>query len=251
MMLIGDFADRLCRDIVHSVGRRDDRSFVVTTFRYPDGDLIALYAEGRGEDSYLTDKGTTLFKCTVSRIQMNEARQDLVDSVCRRYGVTLRDGELRKALRMQSFGLDCLRFCEAMTRISNLQFDADARSRSAFTEQVAALLERRVAPVRPILRRWTNPQLDPQGDYPIDFCVGDGNEARNVFAVGSAGKSTLVSAVSSFLKLHGAYVPTLSLVDPEIKLGTHHLNRLQRASTEIRFGVIGNEQDIVQFALAG
>ncbi len=249
-MALTDLANKLCRDMVHSVGHRHNRGFITTTFRYPDGDFVALYPEGIGENTYITDKGQTLFKCVVNRIPMSESREDLIDGICKRYDVVLQGGEFRKRVDLDRFGFHCLRFCEALTRVSNLQMDGDAKDRSTFSARVAALIERDVAPVRQVYHRWTDPQLDPKGDYPVDYRVNAEGPARNIFAVGSGGKSTLVSAVSSFLKLHDTYVPTMSIVDPDIQLGTHHLNRLQRASTEIRFGVTGYEQDIVNFALS-
>ena len=248
-MLFFDLTSRLCRDMVHSVAQRDERKLITTTFRYPDGDFIPIYYEGVGSDFYITDKGQTLFKCAVKRIAV-DSRQDLIDGICKRYDVTLQEGEFRKRVDFDRFGFQCLRFCEAITRVSNLQMESDARDRSTFPARVAALIEREVAPRRAVDPRWTDPNLDPKGDYPVDYHVNKVGVPRNIFTVGSGGKSTLVSAVSSFFKLHNAYVPTLSLVDPDVKLGTHHLNRLQRASTEIRFGVTGYEDQIVKFALA-
>lgn len=249
MIDVSTIAGRLCGDLVLDVAQRGDRSFVVSSFRYPDGDYVLIYFDNYGERDFATDRGTTLFKCTVDRIAITDARNELITSICRRYGVELRDGELRKPLS-DNPGLDCLRFCEAITRVSNLQYET-AKDRSVLSDEVADFLEREVSPFRKIQRGWTDPQIDPDGDYPVDYRLNGVGQPRNIFYVGSGGKSTLVSAVSSFLRLNRLFVPTLAIVDPEIHLGRHHVGRLQRATTEIRFGLAGYEKDVIEFSLEG
>lgn len=241
----------VCRDLVRRVGRSGGRSFIVSTFTYPDGDFINLYVESpKNGETYLSDFGTTLFKCAVDRVSLNDTREDRIRTICRLHDIEYCDGAFRRRIRPQAAGLDFLSFCQALTRVSNLQFESEAREMSPLAEEVNQLLQREVAPQRSIVRRWTHPEFDPNKDFPVDYHVGGAIGGRNIFYVGSSGKSNLVVAVSSFLKLHAAGLPTLSIVDPTMKLSSHPLRRLQIASTEIRFGVTGNERDIVAFALA-
>jgi hypothetical protein len=190
----------------------------------------------------------TLFKCLVNRIAMNESRRALVDSVCRRYGVTNFDSELRIEIQPRTVRQNCLSLCEAVTRISNLHFEAAVRERSKIHDEVYDLLRRGIAAPRKIESVWSHPTIDPDKDFPVDFHLNGYGEPRNIFFVGSPGKSTLVAAVVGFLKLNNASAPTMSIVDPELTLPTRHIHRLQRVSDEVRYGVKGYEREIIAFA---
>jgi hypothetical protein len=244
-------AKLLCRDFVLTVGRRHERQFVVTRFRYPDGDYVPLYVRQEGSRTVATDLGTTLFKCTVRRVAITDQRDAFIRSVCRRYGVEYEQGVLTTPITPESAGRNCLSLCEAITRVSNLQLESDTRDRSTLPAQIDRLFEQHVSPKRTVTRDWYHPDLDSNADYKVDYHLNGAGEARNVFFVGSSAKSTLVAAVNNFLKLHGAFAPTLTIVDPQVQLGKHYLNRLQRASTQIRFGLRGYEDDVVRFALGG
>ena len=250
----GSVANMLCRDIVRSCGQRGDRQFLVTNFRYPDGDFINLYfyANEATGGMLVTDKGTTLFKCLVAGIGITTTRSSLIESICYRYGIKQsEDGELCKEFKRTDIGKESLRFCEGIVRISNLQFDNELRSRSVIYEDLSALLEREVSPHRSIHRHWFHPDFDPTHDYPVDFHINSRQEPRNIFFIGSAAKSNLTVLVSSFLRLNNLSFPTLAVVDPEVRLPKHNLSRLQRVSTEIRFGLRDYERDVVDFALGG
>jgi hypothetical protein len=246
-----NLAQLLCRDFVHSVGTRHERSFIVTNFRYPDGDFVLLYVQPDGDQCIITDLGTTLFKCTVARVILTDTRKNLLNVICRKYGIEQDHGALRKVINVKSVGADTLAFCEAVTRISNLQMETDSGSRSVIPAQIERLLEQRVTPQRQFVRKWSHPDLDTSGDYPVDYRLNGVGEARNVFIVGSPAKSTFVAAASSFFRLNAIYVPTLAIIDPEVHFGRHYISRLQRAATEIRYGVTGYEEQIVRFALSG
>jgi hypothetical protein len=75
-------------------------------------------ASWRGRDE-LTDRGNTSFKFRVNRVGLTELRLNLIDSICQRYQMEFVGGVLRKKLSQKDCGLDCLRFCEGLTRVSS------------------------------------------------------------------------------------------------------------------------------------
>ena len=244
-----DLASRLCEDMVRKVAKHDFRSYVITHFSYPDGDSINLYVERRGEETRVSDLGTTMHRCNLNGVEMTPKRAEFISTICKTYGVDFAENALSKQLT-DDIGVDCLDLCQSIIRVSNLEFDADTRQRSRLKEYVDRLLQRFVAPKRPITSQWTAPS-DHRHAYPVDFHMNSVGDARNIFHVASSEKSTLVSAVCNYLKLVDAFAPTMAIIDPKLNLGEHQLDRLQISATELRWGVEDNEEAIVKFALSG
>jgi hypothetical protein len=144
-----------------------------------------------------------------------------------------------------------MELCEAITRVSSIYYHAGAQLRSPLPVIVGALLRERVEPIRGVERRWVDRRHDPKGAFPVDFHVNSIGEPRNIFSVSSAGKAVMVSAVVNFLRAHGHRWPTMTVIDKEAGLGPKDVNRLELASTELRFGIEDHEDDVVQFALNG
>jgi hypothetical protein len=117
--------------------------------------------------------------------------------------------------------------------------------------QIESILNLRLRQGRQILRHWTDQQFDRKSSFPVDYRLNGLGEARHLFHVLTSEKATLISAIAGFLRTHNIYVPTMSIVDPDAKLGEHHLDRLQLASTEIKFGVQNYEDDIAAFVNSG
>jgi hypothetical protein len=247
-MNVTELAGGLCGDLVRSVAQRGTRSFIVTNFRYPDGDSVNLYLESKGASEWLTDLGTTIFKYGTNGLELSDSRRQFIQAICNTYGLELEKTVFRKRLTVDRPGLDCLSFCEALSRISTLEYQKESRHKGSFFEQVDNLLKHRVEAVRKIERRWTDPLIDPNQSFPVDYRMNGTGTPRNLFYVATADKSNLVSAVCNFFKIKGVYVPTMSVIDPDLNLGKHHMDRLQLASTHLRFGVVGSEDAIVEFA---
>lgn len=246
---ITEIASQLCRDFVRKVGRRGQRTFVVTNFKYPDGDFVNIYLERRGDGLCISDLGNTTFRFKISGVEMTESRANWVNAICKIHDVEYQDTVFNKRIQEDTLGTDFLKFCEAISKISTLEYDAEARQRSYLPIQLESLVSSRIEPVRPAYRNWTDSRFDFKNSYPVDYHFDETAGTKNVFHVASREKSTLVSAVSGFLKMNGIYPPTMAIVATDLNLGTHHLDRLQRAATEIRFGVSGNEDSIVDFVL--
>src|SRR5580658_2508435 len=124
-MTATDLAKRLCGDLVRRVAEWNNRSFIVTNFHYPDGDLVNLYLESdndifTGHSVFLTDLGTTLFKARENGVEVTSPRERTIEAICNSYGMEFRAGILKKKLSEENPGADCLTFCEAISRISCL-----------------------------------------------------------------------------------------------------------------------------------
>src|SRR5688572_10402228 len=93
-----ELASRHCRDMVRGVVRRGVRSYIITTFRYPDGESLNIYLESKGETNWLSDLGTTIYKCDVGGLELNDSRLRFIQSVCNTYDLQIEKTILRKKL---------------------------------------------------------------------------------------------------------------------------------------------------------
>jgi hypothetical protein len=247
--LANSIAARLCDDLVSEVALRHGREFIITTFRYPDGDSLNLYVEARGKETWVTDGGTTLYKFAVSGMRVTDARQHIIDVICRTYGLILgEDSRFSLQLDRKSPGESCRLFCEALTRVSTLRYDFLPRMQTALRTALESLLVERVRPVRRWTENWTDRLMDKKRLYPVDYRFNGVQPPRHVFRVATPYKAALVPAVVNFFRVNGQDVPTLSVIDPEANLGASHIQRVKSVSTEICFGI--EEERIVDFALA-
>jgi len=244
-----EFASRLCSDFVRRIAERENRAFIVTQFKYPDGDFVSLYIEQNGDAVSVSDLGDTMFKCRMRGVEITDVRRKWIETICGMYGICFEDSIFRKPIASDRTGVDCLAFCEAISKISTLEYDAESRQKAMLPAQLESLIHLQVEPYRIPERNWTHSTFDPKASFPVDYRFNSPGNPTQIFHVASREKSTLVAAVSNFQRVQGIFAPTLSVISPEIELGVHQIDRLQRASTEIKFGVIGNEQRIVEFVL--
>jgi hypothetical protein len=82
----------------------------------------------------------------------------------------------------------------------------------------------------------------------VDYHFNGQMPPRNLFYATSDSKALLVTAVSHFLRSHGEAFQTMTVIDPA-RVTPKQIERIQFASDELKYGVDGNESDIVRFAL--
>jgi hypothetical protein len=238
-------ANEICSELVTSVERWREDIYLITRFQYPDGDQIPIYVESNG---VLTDRGTTIYKLVTAGLELNQSRTDLIDSVCASYGIRFADEMF--CASSESVSDAVLSLCEALVRISNLAFDVHSRKHITLGQEIASLLVERVQPSRAVYKDWISTEHDPRSAYPVDFRMNTKGVPRHIFHVSNAMKSDRVAAVSNFLQMHEIIVPTLTIVYEDARLPKKHRNRLEMASTHIRYnGLAGNEDYVVDFAL--
>jgi hypothetical protein len=247
-MLIEKIQSQLCHDLLTQVDVAEGLAVAITSFMYPNGDSVNLYFEDHGDEFVVTDEGATVDFLRSQHVDMTFERKQLIRVMCGT-DVEFQSPRLVKRFDPVVAGPACMEFCETVTKVASIFYHSAGLSRSPLPMVVDDLLRKRVAPVRHIDRGWTYKQFDRKGSFPVDFRVNGLGPPRNIFSVTSASKSLLVTAVVHFLRSHGLDVPTMTIVDPDAKLSPRYIDRLQLASTEIKFGVEKHHADIVSFAL--
>lgn len=249
---ISSFAENLCSSLIVDAVSIRERHFIVTPFRYPDGDFVSIYLTSRANKRKLSDFGATFEKFDLDGIDAHtEWRQSLIETVCALTGVNYDGREFSKEIKDEDPNEALVALCDAISRISNIQYEQSVKTHSELPEQIYSVLNDRVRESRSITRNWHEPNLDPHKAFPVDFHVnGDGTPA-NLFHVSSSQKSMTVAAVVNFFRYNNLRARTMAIVDKDKALGERPTERLQMSADEIRFGVEGNEESIAAFALGG
>jgi hypothetical protein len=247
-MLIEKIQSQLCADLLTDIDVAEGLAVAITSFMYPNGDSVNLYFEDHDGEFVVTDEGATVDFLRSQHIEMTSERKQLIRVMCG-VDVEFQSPRLVKRFDPAIAGPACMAFCETVTRVASIFYHSSGLSRSPLPMVVDDLLRKRVSQVRHIDRGWTYKRFDTKGSFPVDFRVNGLGPPRNIFSVTSASKSLLVTAVVHFLRSHGLDVPTMTIVDPDANLSPRYIDRLQLASTEIRFGVEKHHADIVAFAL--
>jgi len=243
-----ELANLLCKDVVRGAYDIDSRRFVATNFKYPDGDFVNIYFMGSKNSLVISDLGTTSLKLKVDGVELSESRTHLISAICKLHDVEYKEGRLFTPTDMESLGDDTIQLCQAITRISNLQYEARPTKLHYLDFEVNEFMKEKITPIRPFSEDWHHPRLDPHKAYPVDYHLNGNKNERNVFVVSTPQKANLVAAVCNFFKANKTVYPSLSILDNEAKFSKTTLRRIQLVSTELLFGLKKNENRLLEFA---
>ncbi|MGN6368385.1 MAG: DUF1828 domain-containing protein [Phycisphaerae bacterium] len=254
MNAIEDFASQLCPDLVLDVAVHDDQSYIITRFMYPDGDTVNLYVDAIEGRTRVSDMGTTLSKFREMGITVTSTRKDFIRAICDIQGVDFDTQGLcfRKVLEPDALGIGCIAFCEAIAKISNLQYEQASRTRSSFLETLDGVVSSRIEIPKlcTVVRDWNDPEIDPSGQFRVDYKFNGTAPPRLLFGVGSTSKALRAVETYAFFLKKNRMRSTLAVLDEEGVLGTDAQNRLEQLMPTL-VGVAGNEDRIAKFAVGG
>jgi hypothetical protein len=244
-------AEKICPDVWQRVGARGDRSWIVTRFKYPDGDFINLYFEGFNGGIRASDFGHTIRKLHNSGVTLTEARRRFIAVVCRLHGIEFADDIVfRKQLGETLVGADCIALCQAIAKISNLDYESTSRSVPAFSSQVDFLVENRIRPYCTVTPAWNDPEIDPTGRFPVDYKFNGVTPPRFLFKVTSEEKRSRVGETYGFFAMKQRNLNSIAIVDEDAGIKDTQIDRLRKFMPTI-IGLSGNEERITRFALEG
>lgn len=245
---VDQLAKRLCADMVREVATRHGRSFIVTAFEYPDGDTVNLYLESRSGAHRITDAGTTRHKLLIDDREPSDARERQIRYICNSRGIDSAGGIFGRAVDLDRPGPDFVALCEAIVRISTIATSREEHRHSEFQAKLETLLMQRVASKRQWQSDWHDPEVDPKGVFRVDYHFNGKLPPRHLFRVSSPYKAAVVAAVSNLYEARGLRIPTMSVIDPDVKLGEIHIQRVSSASDKMVFGI--EEDRILDFLLS-
>lgn len=152
---------------------------------FPDGDAFVVYVRDAGANGVeVTDKGNTLqnlsYHLDVDRLR-DGTRGTVFERIRTRFGVEDRDGELVHLVPPgRELGTAVFGYVQAMHEVSDLRMLEREIVRSTFKDDLDQLLR---AHFRLAVKNYTDPTLDPDEKYPIDWYINGVQRPLAVFGV--------------------------------------------------------------------
>jgi hypothetical protein len=218
-MTVDQLKNNICEDLIVGAFERHERKFLVTRFTYPIGDSVNLYLVDTDGTQRISDMGTTHYVLKVANVDMDtDARIDFVKSVCADFGIEVGpDFVLSKAITSETAGDDVLEFCQAITRISALHYDQKSKQFQSFAKDVDTFISQTVPSTR-VSRNWTDPEIDPQSNYPVDYRFNGADPPRNLFVVRSRLSAETAIGTMNFYLSKNRLPESMTVVPPELNL---------------------------------
>jgi len=124
-MTIHNLASQLHDSLVQGVGSVDGRHFIITSFSYPNGDLINAYlTKDCNGHLFLSDLGTTMYNLRLAGVPITRHRKESICGIMSLLGVQRKDDAFMRQTSNATAPDDFLRLCEAVIRISNFEYDS-------------------------------------------------------------------------------------------------------------------------------
>ncbi len=107
--------------IAYEAVAEEGRQFVLTHFRYSNGDLVNLYVEENANRLFLTDLGATNYMLSVDGIDViHEFNTEIMNRMATAHGIVLEGGELEIETTPETAAKDALDLLQAISYVSTL-----------------------------------------------------------------------------------------------------------------------------------
>ena len=148
-----------------------DRYVIHTPFMFDDGDHYVVVLHQEVGQWVLTDEAHTFMHLSYAEVDLAQGmRARVIDQALTAYRVENRDGELRLPVPEDAFGDALFSMVQAIGRIAATALWTRQRVRDTFDEDFHALVTTALPPER-IAFNYTDPEIDPDGIYPVDCRV--------------------------------------------------------------------------------
>ena len=160
-----------------------DRYIVYTPFMFDDGDHYVVVLRRERDRWVLTDEAHTFLHLSYADVDLTQGtRARIIDQALTSYRVENDGGELRLAVPDEAFGDALFTMVQAIGRITATAVWTRERVRDTFDEDFRNLLTQVLPPER-ITFDYTDPAIDPDGNYPIDCRINGMPRPYFVFKV--------------------------------------------------------------------
>ncbi len=249
MTAIQDIAHAICPSAILGAYERSGRVFIASTSQYPNGDHICAYLDDAPAGAAFSDRGFTLRSLLDAGVELSAHRWNTIRYILASHDMLLHENTLRMPIVGEAFAPAFAAFCDAIGRISTLEFEHQPQLRSLYQPKVDFVLRRRLEPQFKIDRKYYDPKLDPDHLYPVHWALFAQRKRKHVFLIAGHDSSLLMPATVHFFASHGIKAPTLALVAPGLQLRPRQISRIQHVAQELLFQDIEqNEDRVVQWA---
>lgn len=205
-----------------------NRFRVLSPFRFEDGDHFGIVLKRDSHGQWLlTDEASTLMHLSYW-MDDNDIREGNRDAIIQGslavFSVEDRNGELVIPVMDNQFGDALFNFVQALTKVTDVSFLTRERVKSTFIEDFKRLISSSVPEGR-LTFDWTDSNLDPKGNYPVDCRINGAAPPLFVYALPSDAK--VKDATISLLKFENWSIPfrSLGIFEDQPTINNHTLAR--------------------------
>jgi len=219
---------------------------VFTPFTFDDGDLISPVLRNDAGRWVLSDEGNTQMRLSYDlddRALQAESRRKMIDNALATGHVEDRNGELIVPVGHDGYGNALFSLVQAILRIMDVKLQTREAVRSTFLSDVASFVER-VVPLGGRVRNWHDPELDPDGHYPVDWRVRTQSEPLFIFALSSEGKVKDATITLHQFEKWGRGFRTVGIFEDQARITSKTLARFTDVAEKNFSALVGNEQRI-------
>jgi hypothetical protein len=225
----------LCADI--KVAQQEDGLLCVSTpFAFGDGDAYAIYLEALPTGGFrVTDLGGTLMHLSYDN-DLARLREGTRGKVFRQIVAELDlledDGEFFMDTPADRLGVTIFRFGQALTRIHDLNFLNQARTKSTFYEDLRQKLGAYVQTAS-IHEHYLVPGLAEAANYPVDFYVEGFAQPLYLFGVPTKEKAMLTTIILQHLNAVKRDFRSMVVFQNSAEMPARDVSRLMNAANEM------------------
>jgi hypothetical protein len=245
---IEQVSQTLCQQEIHGHYRSDEGSqFICSRSLYPNGDTITAFLMPHGSKWGFTDEGITSAFLERTGVELTDRRRDAIRLILNAHNMEWQHGAFVKApVDLQIASRAFREFCDAVLRISGMEFEHHLSERELYVPKVDAVLRRVTASRSELRSRYVDEFYDPDKLYPIDWAVFQNSSRKHVFAISGPLSTLTMPAAVNYLRLAGLSVPTLAVVSPHIKLTRRNTARIAKAAQDIIFRDVYEDEERIK-----
>ncbi len=224
-----------------------DRYLVLTPFVFEDGDHLKIVAKRVHDQWYLTDEGHTLMHLSyfMEDTELSRAtRRDVIEHAVDWFGISNVDGVLMMPVASPDAGDALFTFTQGLLRISDVTLLQSDRARSAFMEDLFALLRETIPEERRTFN-WHDPVHDKRATYTVDCRANGLPVPLFIYGVPGDDKARDVTINLNVFKRWGVRNSSLVVFQNQETIGPRILAKLSDVCDK-QFSSLTDNEDLIR-----
>ena len=226
-----------------------DRYIVHTPFTFEDGDhMHILLKKDDGGRRVLTDEGMTYMVLSYENINLDTlTRRSIIEKAKNRYGLEDREGEFVIVIEDERYGDDLFSFIQGIIHISDVNYLRTERVRSAFADEFKELAES-IAPPERVHLNYSDPDLDPKNEYPIDCMIEGGSKPLFIFAIANDEQCMAATISLMFYEKVGRQIHSVALFENQEDIGRKRVAQLSNVCEKQLSNINAGKERLQKYA---
>lgn len=228
-----------------------DRVEVSIPFLFDDGDHLSFFADrGASGEWSITDDGEVIYRAQTAGLDLSkQAQLDRLNTLTEFYGVRTDDGALTMKSDVAAIADDIFTFaqtCLEATWLAKMNRLIRKQSTKAKFDRKLDKLLSSVLGKEKIARSWSDREIDPRGDYPVDYRIQGRNRQLFLFGVSSETHCAQATIACLYFKAKRIEFEAAVVYEEETKLRRRYADQLNDV-VDRKFSRIGERKTIENY----